>query len=186
MFPLPVSFLYQVETGAGGREPDEAHVREEQTAVQKKWWPPAYAATNGGETKDPEPRECWDGEWVWRLLVVQTLLRVFKDCATFTKTNGWPLLAIKGKAWSNTSVQKMSLRRRKHPALGRPRSNSPFRHHWSGPAPWQTWVTPTRSRKWSFSSCRSLNNVASLMSSRRSGIYSTRIRYLMNRLNIVT
>lgn len=62
MFPLPVSFLCPVEAGARGREPNEAHVWEEQAAVQEEWRPPTNATTHGGETEEPEPRERWDGE----------------------------------------------------------------------------------------------------------------------------
>lgn len=69
MIPSLVYFLCPVEASARGREPDEAHVWEEQTTVQEEWRPPANTATHGGETEEPEQRERWDGEmhpaYVW-------------------------------------------------------------------------------------------------------------------------
>lgn len=62
ILPLPVSFLCPAEAGKRGRESDEAHVWEEQAAVEEEWWPPANFTKNGGETEEPEPRKCRDGE----------------------------------------------------------------------------------------------------------------------------
>lgn len=65
-----VFFLCPAEAGERGREPDEAHVWEEQAAVQEEWWPPTNFAKNGGEAKEPEPWQCGDGEkLIWTLLI---------------------------------------------------------------------------------------------------------------------
>lgn len=54
--------LRAVKAGARGREPDEAHIWEEQEAVQEEWRPPADAAADGGEAEESESGKRRDGQ----------------------------------------------------------------------------------------------------------------------------
>lgn len=50
------------EAGARGWEPDEAHVWEEQEAVEEEWRPFADTPADGGEAEEPESGKRWDGQ----------------------------------------------------------------------------------------------------------------------------